>query len=557
MSTPAAKRSRADENGDAASKDDEIAALRRQLAALQTRVTALTDAGTTYYASATATHAVAIGAGGATLPATGLPARHVRELIVQNQLLDFDPRLNTSSYVNVVQEPEEAAVALRGLAINIADASVYPASVKLHDETVNMIAQLWHAPAPADGSGNYCGAGTVGSTEACLLAGLALKFRWRRWYAARKGLSKAEVEGIKCNVVISTMYQAAWEKFFRYFDIQPIFVKPNVLETQSAANPAALVAAANEKTIGIIGILGNHYNGVYDHVWEIDAEVTKANAAHGWQLGIHVDAASGGFIAPFQEKDIPPFDFRLPNVLTMSASGHKFGESCCGTGWVVFRQREDLAEHIAVSVSYLGGHCDSMTLNFSRPASGPYVQFYKFLRLGREGYTAKVKNQMEVAAYMRDHMRSKKHTCGKPRFEILDGGLHEHGCLPVVGARLNKACHLHYDDIDLQHALAESHWYVSGYELTFENYDHDAIKETLFTDVDMTDTMFRIVVKSNLTLGMAQQLMGQLDEVIQVLDDMKDGYESVHRMRLKAKTANHIEVWKAKVKVSNNVHTSC
>lgn len=193
-------------------------------------------------------------------------------------------------------------------------------------------------------------------------------------YAARKNISKAEVEGIKCNVVISTCYQAAWEKFFRYFDIQPIFVKPNLLETQSAANPAALAAAANEKTIGIIGIigiLGNHYNGVYDHIWEIDKEVSKVNAANGWQLGIHVDAASGGFIAPFQETAIPPFDFRLPNVLTMSASGHKFGESCCGTGWVIFRQREDLAEHIAVSVTYLGGHSDSMTLNFPALPLGP------------------------------------------------------------------------------------------------------------------------------------------------------------------------------------------
>jgi len=467
--SPRSKRPRAAEDGTTAlSKDDELAALRGQVAALQTRVATLSAASTTYYASQFASRTLAIGAGGATLPETGLPAAHVKEFIVQNACLDFNPRLNTSSYVNVVSEPEEAAVALRGLAINIADASVYPASVKLHDEVVNIIAQLWHAPAPADGSGNYCGAGTVGSTEACLLAGLALKFRWRRWYAARKGLSKAEVEGIKCNVVISTMYQAAWEKFFRYFDVQPIFVKPNMLETQSVANSAALAAAANEKTIGIVGILGNHYNGVYDHIWEIDSEVAKVNAANGWQLGIHVDAASGGFIAPFQEADIPPFDFRLPHVLSISASGHKFGESCCGTGWVVFRQREDLAEHIAVSVSYLGGHCDSMTLNFSRPASGPYVQLYKFLRLGREGYVSKVQDQMEVAAYLRGSLRSLMTKGGQPRFEILDGGEHEHGCLPVVGARLSKACGFVYDDIDLQHALAESHWYVSGYELSRE-----------------------------------------------------------------------------------------
>lgn len=199
-----------------------------------------------------------------------------------------------------------------------------------------------------------------------------------------------------------------------------------------------------------------------------------------------------------------------------------------------------------------------MTLNFSRPASGPYVQLYKFLRLGREGYTSKIKNQMEVAAYLRGHLKSLKHSkCGRPRFEILDGGEHKHGCLPVVGARLNKACGLSYNDIDLQHALAESHWYVSGYELTFENYDHDAIKETLFGDCTTNDTMFRIVVKSNLTLGLAKQLMEQLDEVIGVLDDMKDGYESVHRSRAKAKKVNLAKLWSEKAKASNNVHTSC
>ena len=133
---------------------------------------------------------------------------------------------------------------------------------------------------------------------------------------------------------------------------------------------------------------------------------------------------SGGFIAPFQEmsgKGCPPFDFRLPNVLTMSASGHKFGESICGTGWIVFRQREDLAEHIAVTVTYLGGSSDSLTLNFSRPASGPYVQFYKLMRLGREGYMQKVENQMSVTKYLRDFLKSLVHEpSGKKRWVRLE-----------------------------------------------------------------------------------------------------------------------------------------
>jgi len=120
----------------------------------------------------------------------------------------------------------------------------------------------------------------------------------------------------------------------------------------------------------------------------------------------------------------------------MSSSGHKFGESICGTGWIVFRHKEDLSEHIAVEVTYLGGKSESMTLNFSRPASGPYVQYYKLLRLGRQGYKQKVENQMAVAKYLRDFLKAQVHKpSGKPRFQLLDGG--DTACLPVVAARIN------------------------------------------------------------------------------------------------------------------------
>lgn len=184
-----------------------------------------------------------------------------------------------------------------------------------------MLAKLWNAPDPPIKGGHYCGAGTVGSTEACLLAGLALKFRWRKWYAERHSLEESEVVGIKPNIVISTAYQAAWEKFFRYFDVTPILVHPNLLQDRMAVNAKKLVSHCNEKTIAVVAILGNHYNGVYDPVWDIDTEVQKLNEANGWQVGIHVDGASGGFIAPFQTPSPPPFDFRLPNVMSISSSG--------------------------------------------------------------------------------------------------------------------------------------------------------------------------------------------------------------------------------------------
>ena len=358
--------------------------------------------------------------------------------------------LFSKQYVNVVYEEEEKDVAALGATVNLADASVYPSSVVIHDKVVDWIARLWHCPEPPsvkdpalERPNHFSGSGTVGSTEACLLAGLAHKFRWRRWYAARHNMTNEQVLGVRPNLVMSSVFQAAWEKFFRYFDVEPRFVKPSIKNFQII--PEDIPDLCDDKTMAVVGILGNHYNGAYDPIWEMDKVISKLNAEKGFQIGIHVDAASGGFIAPFQGK-MPAFDFRLPNVLSISTSGHKFGESICGTGWVVFRQREDLTSHIAISVSYLGGKCDSITLNFSRPASGCYVQLYKLVRLGMEGYRQKVENQMKAAAFQRPDR--------KPRFEILDMG--DDCCLPVVGARLNNADgSMKYDDIDFQHALAE------------------------------------------------------------------------------------------------------
>lgn len=176
--------------------------------------------------------------------------------------------------------------------------------------------------------------------------------------------------------------------------------------------------------------------------------MTEINQEKGYQVGIHVDAASGGFVAPFQD-DVPAWDFRLKNVLTISSSGHKFGESSCGTGWVVFRHRHDLSEHIEVEVTYLGGISYSMTLNFSRPATGIYVQAYKFLRMGMLGYKQKVKNQLDTTAYFREKMRDIKWSNGKPFFQICDPD--DEPGLPVFACRVNPALDLEIDDFSIQH----------------------------------------------------------------------------------------------------------
>lgn len=447
------------------------------------------------------------------IPDQSSGAQEVKSLIENDTVLDFCPQLNTSSYVNVMLEEEEEAVALMGLKVNLADQTVYPQSYKIHNALVNMIADLWHCPKPSDFDeyGAYAGACTVGSTEACLLAGLALKFRWRKWYAKRHNLDTTEILKERPNIIISTCFQAAWEKLIRYLDIDCKLIQPS--SKTFTVDPKEVGQAIDEHTIGVVAIMGNHYGGQYDPVWEIDDVVTVINQKNNYQVGIHIDAASGGFIAPFQAS-LPAWDFRLDNVLSISASGHKYGESCCGTGWILWRERKDLSEHVAISVTYLGGKADSYTLNFSRPASGVYVQYYKFLRYGHVGYQKCCDSMMDHADRIRRSLKAMQYE-GKPRFIILDHG--QDNCLPVVTARLNPNCHLEYDDIALQHALSQHHWYVSGYRMGFRDPVTEQLKP-LFCDQDAESSMFRVVIKSNISSPMVEHLLESFEKALSLLD---------------------------------------
>ena len=449
------------------------------------------------------------------IPEHGLDREAVRLMVENAHTLDFDHRLNTSSYVNVSLDHEEEAIAAMGLRVNLADQTVYPQSYKLHDTAVNMIGELWNCPPGPefDKFGVIAGAGTVGSTEACLLAGLALKFRWRNWYARRRQSTVDQLLDTRPNLVISTCFQAAWEKLFKYMDIEPRLIPTSV--DSFRLDPEKVREAIDERTMGVVCIMGNHYGGQYDPVQEVSDVIDEVNEEHGYQVGIHVDAASGGFIAPFQD-GLPPWDFRVRNVLSISSSGHKYGESVCGTGWIVWRRREDLSEHVAISVTYLGGEAESYTLNFSRPAAGIYVQYFKLLHYGMTGYTQVCDNMMQNARHIRDGLRAMSYD-GRPRFAILDDG--DHGCLPVVTARLNPACQLGYNDVDLEHALSQHHWFVGSYRMRFDHpLSHEELP--LFHDADADSTMFRIVVKNNLTRSMAEHLLESIRVALDFLDSI-------------------------------------
>ena len=507
---------------------DDIVALQREIKELRAQLDRVEAEGSGYYHSPLAQHDWF---NLRRIPEKGLDREAVKLMIENAHTLDFDHRLNTSSYVNVSLDPEEEAIAVMGLRVNLADQTVYPQSYKLHDTAVNMIADLWHCPQGPefDEYGVLPGAGTVGSTEGCLLAGLALKFRWRDWYVKRHGLSADKVLHQRPNLVISTCYQAAWEKFFRYMDVEPRLIQASV--NSFTLDPERVRGAIDERTMGVVCIMGSHYGGHYDPVQAVSDVIDEVNAEKGYQVGIHVDAASGGFIAPFQD-EVPPWDFRVPNVLSISASGHKYGESLCGTGWIVWRHRKDLSEHVATSVTYLGGKAESYTLNFSRPAAGIYAQYYKLLHYGMAGYRQCCDNMMENARFLRQGLRDMTHN-GKPRFVILDHG--DRGCLPVVTAMLNPECGFGYDDVDLQHVLSQHHWYVGAYRMVFDHpLTHQDI--ALFHDADADQTMFRIVVKSNLTRNMAEHLLESIRAAADFLDSLAltDPLEfDTHRLRHK------------------------
>ena len=506
----------------------EVTALKSEIEELRAKVAQLEASGSGYYNSALSQRDWF---NLRRIPEEGLDRGAVKLMIENAHTLDFDHRLNTSSYVNVSLEPEEEQIAVMGLRVNLADQTVYPQSYKLHDTTVNMIADLWHWPEDADFDdyGVAPGAGTVGSTEACLLAGLALKFRWRAWYARRHGLDARQVLSVRPNLIISSCFQAAWEKLFKYMDVEPKIIQPSVRSFK--LEPEAVRAAIDDKTMGVVCILGNHYGGQYDPVQDIGAAIDAVNAEHGYQVPIHVDAASGGFIAPFQE-GLAPWDFRVPNVLSISSSGHKYGESICGTGWVVWRQRRNLSEHVAISVTYLGGKAESYTLNFSRPAAGIYAQYYKLLHFGRAGYRQVCDNMMSNARFLRRGL-AEMTINGKPRFVILDDG--DDGCLPVVTAMLNPQAQLGYDDVDFQHVLSQHHWYVGSYRMQFEDPLTHAM-QPLFSDAPGESTMFRIVVKSNLTRNMARHLLESVRVSLEFLDSLGTAEPSdmeLHQLRHK------------------------
>jgi glutamate decarboxylase len=307
------------------------------------------------------------------LPRQEMPADSAYQIVHDELMLDGNARLNLATFVTTWMEPAARVLMAECQDKNMIDKDEYPRTAELERRCVAMLARLWGAPddEPA------VGCSTTGSSEAAMLGGMALK---RRWAQRRRG---AGLPDDRPNLVMGANVQVCWEKFCRYWDVEPRLVP--VGEGSTCLTPEGAAAACDERTIGVVAILGSTFDGVYEPVSEIAAALDRLQSEQGLDVPIHVDAASGGFVAPFIDTELE-WDFRVARVASINASGHKYGLVYPGVGWAVWRDAAALPEELIFHVSYLGGDMPTFALNFSRPGAQVVAQYFTLLRLGFEGY---------------------------------------------------------------------------------------------------------------------------------------------------------------------------
>ncbi|MFJ5551709.1 glutamate decarboxylase [Streptomyces sp. NPDC093225] len=306
------------------------------------------------------------------MPDNSSDPRAIRTLIQDELELDGNAAQNLATFCTTWSDPEVHLLMDAGLSKNMIDKDEYPQTAEIESRCVQILSDLWHAPAGS----NATGCSTTGSSEAAMLGGMALKWRWReRMRAAGKPTDRPN---LVCGPV-----QVCWEKFARYFDVElrQIPLEPDA----TGLRPHQLREYVDENTIGVVAILGVTYTCDYEPVQAMADELDAIQEDTGIDVPLHIDAASGGFVAPFIQPDLA-WDFRVPRVVSINTSGHKYGMAPLGVGWVIWRSPEHLPDELVFKVSYLGGDMPTFALNFSRPGGSVIAQYYILLRLGRAGF---------------------------------------------------------------------------------------------------------------------------------------------------------------------------
>ena len=414
------------------------------------------------------------------IPRNEMPSSAAYQLVHDELNMDGNPSLNLASFCTTWMEPEADKLIAESNNKNFIDHDEYPQTEIIHERVVNMMARLFNSPEKC----SSVGTATIGSSEAIMLGLLAHKWTW-------KNHRKAEGKSFdKPNIVFGADVHVCWDKFARYFDVEPRIIpmeKDRYIITAKEVEPLI-----DENTICVGAIFGTTFTGEHDDIEGINKLLVKIKKQKGWDIPIHVDGASGGFIAPFIYPEIK-WDFRLEQVKSINVSGHKYGLVYPGLGWLVFRDEPDVPKDIVFTVNYLGGQMPTYTLNFSRGGSTVIAQYYNFLRLGQEGYARIMTNITDNAKYLSKKIIASGH------FESLNPTQ----LLPVVAVRLkNKE---DFNLYDLTDKLREKGWIMPAYTLPANAEDI---------------TIMRIVVRENFSRDMADILY---EDIIEAYQKLKDG----------------------------------
>jgi glutamate decarboxylase len=397
------------------------------------------------------------------------------QLTEDELMLDGNERQNLATFCGTWYEPEVIKIMSDAVGKNMIDKDEYRHSAELEERCVHMIANLWNS-AQADST---MGTSTTGSSEAAMLGGLAMKWRWR---------SANESKVAKVPNLVTGPVQVCWHKFARYFDVE---IREVPLRSgRYVSDPEEIVSLCDQNTIGVVNTLGTTFTGHYENIEELHRALDDLQEKTGIDVPIHVDAASGGFVAPFLDPGVR-WDFRLRRVVSINSSGHKYGLAPLGVGWVIWRDESHLPEDLVFRVNYLGGEMPTFALNFSRPGGQVAAQYYNFIRLGFEGYQRVMSNLRNCAAFIGDEIRS------IDRFEIVSDG---RSGLPLVTWTSRKG---EVDLYRLSNQLRSFGWQVPTY--------------TLPSNLEST-VVQRVVVRQGFTLELARQFVSDLQQALKYLD---------------------------------------
>ena len=418
------------------------------------------------------------------MPEGMMPGEVAYQIVHDEAMLDGNSRLNLATFVTTWMDDYARKVMTENMDKNMIDKTEYPQTAEIERRCVNILAKLWNSPEKP-----YCtGTSTVGSSEACMLGGIAALKRWQKRRKA-KGLPID-----KPNFIISTCMQVVWEKFAIYWDVEMRMIP--VTAEKITLDPQDVIKACDENTICVVPIQGVTITGLNDNVKEINDALDKLNTEKGWEICIHVDAATGGFIHPFIDPETV-WDFRLKWVLSISTSGHKFGLVYPGVGWVVWKDKQYLPEEMNFAVNYLGANIPSISINFSRPGNQVLAQYYQFMRLGKEGYKKVQQNCLNFCLYLKEQLKK------MGIFEFFSNDMPN----PLFIWKLKDDPNRKWTLYDLSDALHVEGWQVPAYTMP------KAMEDVI---------IMRVVVRQGTGFDLADLLMEDIKRCVNQLDALKE-----------------------------------